>query len=81
MVTAGPQKDHFFDQRSRICITGTRATAEATGGTTTATADTGYGHPSYSGGVTQNITQIQNIFNFGNGNVNASQNAGQALVG
>lgn len=36
-----------------------------------------YGYPSYYDGVSQNIIQIENIFNFGNGNVTASQRAGQ----
>jgi len=35
-----------------------------------------YGYPSY-GGVSENIIQIENIFNFGNGNVTANQRAGQ----
>lgn len=39
-----------------------------------------YGPPSFFGGVTQDITQTQNIFNVG-GTVNATQNAGQLATG
>ena len=39
-----------------------------------------YGPPSFFDGVTQNITQTQNIFNVG-GTVNATQNAGQLATG